>query len=20
VVGYTDFVNLTVTHASQMNW
>jgi tRNA 2-thiouridine synthesizing protein B len=20
VVGYTDFVNLAVTHASQMNW
>lgn len=20
VVGYTEFVNLTVTHASQMNW
>ena len=20
VVGYTDFVNLTVTHPSQMNW
>jgi len=20
VVGYTDFVNLTVIHASQMNW
>lgn len=20
VVGYNDFVNLTVTHASQMNW